>query len=202
MSEPIYLPTPVALIVENMMALQNAYTGRRKMDGADAAFIHALGDVLDQSSLRLFLDVISGRSADFGFYVDIFDGPAFGRDSRQNFENTYQVTSEYQRRLDRRPNLGIVDLAEDLATDPALAGLFLEANDESVAQEVVKMLVAKSDEAITTVGRKVKLDQAMAAIGRLGDKAAAATRAGSQSALAQARWCVVLRDLLNRERRR
>jgi len=204
MSESIYLPKPVALVAENMTALQNAITHRRRLQGVEPSFVGALGDVLGSDSQQIVVEVIAGTSAHFSF----FDGPAFGRGIRDQFESHYQVIGEYQRRLDRRSSLDIVDLAEDLATDPALSGLYADSvrrRDEVRADEVVgeaaRVLMAKVNAASARVGQRVRLDQAAAVVQRLGEKAAVALRSGNEAALLQAQWCVALLDALSKEKR-
>lgn len=205
MSDKRYLPIPAGLVAENLEALQNAFTARRGVESVDAAFLGALGDVLSPSDRSRVLEAMAGNTADWPG----FDGPEFGRQTASLLEASRQTKNAYRDRLDRRSTLDIVDLAEDLVTDQVLSGAYARAAERQDLQQLlavsdvaVAMLLAKADEAITRVGRNVRIDQAAAVILHLGKKAQTASRAGNELAERQLQWCLSLRSHLNEHRKR
>ena len=199
MSDSTYVPIPVALVANNMTAIQEAYSRRRADADMTTAVAEALADVLDPGQYQVVMDAISSPQLDF-------DGLEFGRAIAMQLENAHQLLAEYQERCDRRSVLDMVDLAEDLATDPVMPAAFVDALDrknrpasESLVRGAAQLLVAKATEADTAIGQDTKMAQGAAVVRRLGKKAAAASRQGQHDAVAQARWCVALHDRLRRK---
>jgi hypothetical protein len=199
--DSLVLPTPVAMILDNLDRFAKPYADSRA-EGHDHvyALTSAIGETLredDPDAARVIFAFLRG-DMDAKFGTDA--GDQVGTLLIDNLENHYAMEvflSEAPQPDDSMKQIrNIADFAEAVCTDTRNTYAYRRALDgfptvaQSLLTAVVEQIVDMASTARTRTGRKVKIEQAEKTIALLGRKARGVP--GDVRAVNQTIWCDAL----------
>lgn len=188
---------PVALVLDRLQAIEEAYVRRRPGHSPVEAFRHAVVDTLADDA-DIVLDFTDGMSdATYGV-----SGAEFGDEVVQQLEGHLAAAVDPEARAARWSGLDIATVSVAIATDEALARRFCRSGGRlgrTVVESAAGTIIAHVRRARTRIGRQARLSRALSIVEDIGHEAAAGS--SDPSARRQARWCSAVAESLRAERR-
>jgi hypothetical protein len=187
-------PRPEVLVIERFDAVSAAYLRFRPTTEPGRAVIQAIEAALEGDELEMVMRFLSGKDTRFPAETP----RAFVIEVGGRLEKHYAFSVGWEPGVERRARIlagnkpDIVELAQDLATDMPLISLYVDAierDDEAatayVDHAVGAILDGSQKAARTSMGRKVKIEQAEKVFMLLARKG----RGGGLLATQQVLWC-------------
>jgi hypothetical protein len=188
---------PVALVLERLQAIEEAYVRCRPGHSPVEAFRSAVVDTLADDA-DIVLDFTDGVS-DAAYGVS---GAEFGDEVVQRLEGHVAGPVDLPARAAGWSGLDIAAVSVAIATDDALARRFCRGGGRlgrTVVDSAVGAIIVHVRGARTRIGRRARLSRALSIVEGIGHEAAAGS--SDPGARRQARWCSAVAESLRAERR-